>query len=134
MRNLSTIVDFWTGEPSPSPEGFRVTAARSILAARSAMRNAFPAGMILDPVTEIMMSVFVADSSGTTMSYEAACTASGVGMTTARRWIMALEQEKLVVVIGDGLGGKAVTLSADGYARIKQAIDTIVDRQIDILG
>lgn len=134
MRDLSTIVEFWTGEPKPSPEGFRVIAARSILAAKSAMRDAFPAGMIHDPVTEIMMSVFIAESSGNVMDHETACAVSGVSAGTAKRWIKALELEDLIVVTGDGLGGKAVTLSANGHDCTKRAIDAVISRQIDILG
>lgn len=133
MRDLSAIIQFWTGVPSPSPNGVRLVAARSILAAKAAMRETLPLGMVHDPAVEILISVYVSGAATGQMRHDAACAAAGVTASVAARWLMELERQGLVVVT-TGAGGKWVALSDKGFAQVTRAIDAVLAAQATLLG
>ena len=135
MRDLSAIIEFWTGvaEPEPSATGVRLIAARSILAAKAAMRDTLPAGLVHDPAVEILMSLYIGGADAGRMRHDAACAAAGVTASVATRWLMELEARGLIVVT-TGVDGKWVALSDKGFAQTARAIDEVVARQAALLG
>ena len=131
MRNLAAVADLLTDIARPAPAGFRLDAARGILAGKQAMRDILPAGLVYDPAVEILLSLYLATAKGGLSRAELGATA-GLPPTVAWRWIAALEQRGLIDVSGAAEGSWAA-LSRDGLVCATQAIDAVLDRQAALL-
>ena len=131
MRTLHAVADFWPETTRPTPAGFRLSAARSILACKEAMRDTLPAGLVYDPAVEILLSLYLATAKGGSSTNDAAA-AAGLAPSVAWRWIAALAQQGLVEV-SDAPEGQWAALSDAGLACATRAIDAVLDRQAALL-
>ena len=77
------------------------TRARSEIRARSARTQFFKASLFSDPAWDILLELFAAAQEGRRVSISAAGLTAEIPLTTALRWIAALEREELVERVGD---------------------------------
>ena len=75
--------------------------ARSEIRARAARAQFFRASLFSDPAWDILLELFAAEQDGRRVSISAAGLTAEIPLTTALRWINALEREDLVVRVGD---------------------------------
>ena len=74
---------------------------RSEIQARAARTRFFKASLFSDPAWDILLELFSAEQEGRRVSISAAGLAAEIPLTTALRWINALEREGLVERMGD---------------------------------
>jgi DNA-binding MarR family transcriptional regulator len=72
------------------------TLARELIRLENLKRSSFPKGMIFDPAWNILLDLFVRHSENRVTSVTSACGASGVPMTTALRYIQAMELDEML--------------------------------------
>jgi len=88
-----------------APCGFgRVIVAdqlRAILKARRRRDSVFGRHLFGEPAWDILLELYLAQLTRKKISIKAACIASAVAMTTALRWIARLQNEGLILRIGD---------------------------------
>jgi DNA-binding MarR family transcriptional regulator len=75
--------------------------ARSEIRARAARAQFFKASLFSDPAWDILLELFAAEEEGRRVSISAAGLTAEIPLTTALRWITALEREELVERAGD---------------------------------
>ena len=86
------------GDPQCARWGPR---ARSEIRARAARTQFFKASLFSDPAWDILLELFAAEQEGRRVSISAAGLTAEIPLTTALRWIAALEREELVERAGD---------------------------------
>jgi len=86
------------GDPHCAQWGPR---ARSEIRARAARAQFFKASLFSDPAWDILLELFAAEQEGRRVSISAAGLTAEIPLTTALRWIAALEREELVDRAGD---------------------------------
>jgi DNA-binding MarR family transcriptional regulator len=82
-----------TGDPVSPEWGSR---ARSEIRARAARAHFFRASLFSDPAWDILLELFAAEHEGRRVSISAAGLTAEIPLTTALRWIAALEREEVV--------------------------------------
>lgn len=70
--------------------------AKAEIEARAARSRFFKASLFSDPAWDILLELFAAEQEGRRVSISAAGLTAGIPLTTALRWINALEREDLV--------------------------------------
>jgi len=75
--------------------------ARSQIRARAARADFFKASLFSDPAWDILLELFAAEQEGRRISISAAGLTAQIPLTTALRWINALEREGLVERVAD---------------------------------
>jgi hypothetical protein len=70
-----------------------------------------------EPAWDMLVDLFIASEEGTLISVPSLCIASGVPSTTALRWIVILEQEKLIMRTPDPNDQRRVFLSLTDMAK-----------------
>lgn len=75
--------------------------ARFEIRARASRAQFFKASLFSDPAWDILLELFAAQQEGRRVSISAAGLTAGIPLTTALRWIAALEREELVERAGD---------------------------------
>jgi len=86
------------GDPVSVECGPRV---RSEIRSRAARSQFFKASLFSDPAWDIILELFAAEQDGRRVSISAAGLTAEIPLTTALRWINALERENLVERVGD---------------------------------
>lgn len=87
---------------------------RAMVSARSLRRAVFKASLFSDPAWDILLGLFLARIEGRRVSISAAGRAGKIPLTTALRWINALEHEGLLERAGDIHHGRRVFLNLTG--------------------
>jgi DNA-binding MarR family transcriptional regulator len=77
------------------------SCAKAEIEARAARARFFKASLFSDPAWDILLDLFAADQEGRRISISAVGLTAGIPLTTALRWINALEREDLVERAGD---------------------------------
>ena len=83
-----------TIDPFPSSRNSRL--ARSVIRARARRRQYFKASLFSDPAWDILLDLFLAECENRRMSVSAVGLTGNIPMTTALRWLAALEGEGLI--------------------------------------
>lgn len=84
---------------------------RAILRARRQRDQFFPDGFFADPAWDILLELYASELSGCRLSVGSLCLGSAVPMTTALRWIRALEEKGLAVRSPDPFDARRVFIS-----------------------
>jgi DNA-binding MarR family transcriptional regulator len=84
---------------------------RSEIQARAARTRFFEASLFSDPAWDILLELFCAEQEGRRVSISAAGLAAEIPLTTALRWINALEREGLAERMGDPTDARRTFLS-----------------------
>lgn len=88
--------------------------ARSEIRARAARAQFFKASLFSDPAWDILLELFAAQQEGRRVSISAAGLSAEIPLTTALRWIAALEREELVERVGDPTDARRTFLKLTG--------------------
>jgi DNA-binding MarR family transcriptional regulator len=88
--------------------------ARSEIQARAARAQFFKASLFSDPAWDILLELFAAQQEGRRVSISAAGLTAEIPLTTALRWINALEREDLVERTGDPTDARRTFLKLSG--------------------
>ena len=86
-------------------------AARAAIEARARRGKFFKASLFSDPAWDILLDLFAADAEGRRVAISTAGLAANVPLTTAIRWINALQEEGLVRRDNDPLDARRCFLS-----------------------
>jgi DNA-binding transcriptional ArsR family regulator len=114
-----------TGESLGSDQHL-LMLARAIVACRSARVRHFSPGLFAEPAWDMLLDLFIADLTHTTVCVSSLCIASGVPPTTALRWIAMLDEAGVVVRRPDPDDGRRilVALSDLGFDGVRKTILT----------
>lgn len=88
--------------------------ARAEIQARAARAQFFKASLFSDPAWDILLELFAAQQEGRRVSISAAGLTADIPLTTALRWIAALEREELVERAGDPTDARRTFLKLTG--------------------
>lgn len=99
------------GDPVSLECGHR---ARSEIRSRAARAQFFKASLFSDPAWDILLELFAAQQEGRRVSISAAGLTAEIPLTTALRWIAALEREELVERAGDPTDARRTFLKLTG--------------------
>lgn len=97
-RPLFNRMHVLAGDPASVEWGPR---AKAEIEARAARSRFFKASLFSDPAWDILLELFAAEQEGRRVSISAAGLTAEIPLTTALRWIAALEREDLVERAGD---------------------------------
>lgn len=89
---------------------------RDILRARARRSDFLSAGLFAEPAWDMLLALYGAELAQRRLPVTSLCASAGAPMTTALRWIQALEKEELVFRRRDPLDGRRifVDLTAKG--------------------
>lgn len=88
--------------------------ARSEIQGRAARAQFFKASLFSDPAWDILLELFAAEQEGRRVSISAAGLTAEIPLTTALRWINALEREDLVERAADPTDARRTFLKLTG--------------------
>jgi DNA-binding MarR family transcriptional regulator len=88
--------------------------ARFEIRARAARAQFFKASLFSDPAWDILLELFAAEQEGRRVSISAAGLTAEIPLTTALRWINALEREDLVERAADPTDARRTFLQMTG--------------------
>lgn len=98
-------------------------AARQILVSKRALQNNLPRGLINDPAVEILLSLFVHDVDQVVMSdTELEALVACATPSSFNRWLLALEEERLIKRLPSHAGEFSVELTDYGRDCVGNAI------------
>jgi hypothetical protein len=108
-------------------EGALADTARRIYAARRLRDRFFAAGLFADPAWDMLLGLYIAADEGRDMSISSACASAAVPPTTGLRWLLRLEQERLVRRRPSSRDRRRVLvqLTEDAAERLEQALARI---------
>lgn len=95
----------------PFPSSGRARLARTLIKARLRRKDHFKASLFSDPAWDILLDLFVAQCEGRRIPISAAGLTAGIPLTTALRWLAALESEGLIEREDDPLDGRRTYVS-----------------------
>jgi DNA-binding MarR family transcriptional regulator len=98
-QEAGTTVDLFSSSRS-------ARAARAAIAARARRQKFFKASLFSDPAWDILLDLFAAEAEGRRVAISTAGLAANVPLTTAIRWINALQEEGLVSRHNDPLDAR----------------------------
>lgn len=75
--------------------------ARQIAMARRARLSFLPSELLGEPVWDMLIDLFIAESEGRPVTVSSVCMASGAPTTTALRWLARMEDMGLIRRTGD---------------------------------
>jgi DNA-binding MarR family transcriptional regulator len=99
-----------TIRPTETSRHLGVLAER-ILSLRRKREQVFGAALFGEPGWDLLLDIYATVSRGRKVSITGACEGAGVPMTTALRWLHALESHGLLVRTPDANDGRRVWLS-----------------------
>lgn len=114
----------WTSEGIGDDENRRAVA-RSMIAARRALNGPLPSGMLHDAALDILLRLFV-EGTVTVGDLHADI---GIAPSVLRRWLAALEHDDLILS-----SDRDAVLSDKGHAALVEALDAVVQSQVDLFG
>ncbi len=114
----STIVHVARSSGLGWPTGASAVA-RALRDTRVKAAEAFPAGMISDPVFDMLLEAFIAEEEGQRRSISQLAQAAGVPGTTTLRWLSRMEAEGLVQREADPFDARRVFIRLSESARTK---------------
>lgn len=132
MSKVEGINADWTMQPADDPVLEHVSlvmAARSMIVARRALEGPLPPALIADPVVDVLMALYVAQADGRAPAASELESATTVSPGVTRRWLAAIAAEGLIAVDAAG-----VSLTAEGNARVTDAIRAVVESQRGLHG
>jgi hypothetical protein len=91
--------------------------AKGEIEARATRFRFFKASLFSDPAWDILLELFAAEQQGRRVSISAAGLTAEIPLTTALRWINALEREDLVERAGDPTDARRTFLRLTGKGR-----------------
>jgi hypothetical protein len=102
-----------------------IATAKRILDARRRRSAAFPDISFGEPAWDIMLDLFIAREEGQRVSTSSLCSAAGVPMTTALRWVTKMTADGVLVRTADAQDGRRFffTLSDDVHERMLNFLD-----------
>ena len=103
-QELATIVDLFSSSHV-------VRVARAAIDARERRKKYFSAALFSDPAWDILLDLFEAEAEGRRVAISTAGLTANVPLTTAIRWINALQQEGLIRRENDPLDRRRSFLS-----------------------
>ncbi|HSR00762.1 MAG TPA: winged helix DNA-binding protein [Sphingomicrobium sp.] len=108
-REPGTIADLFSSSHA-------ARLARAAIEARARRQKFFKASLFSDPAWDILLDLFAAEAEGRRVAISSAGLAANVPLTTAIRWINALQEEGLVSRENDPLDGRRsfLTLTEQG--------------------
>ena len=115
---LATVAE----SPARSPESNLAPSVRAYLRARRRRDGMFGSDMFADPVWDVLLDLFASTLEGRAVCISDACIAASVPPTTALRWLVKMEECKLIVRHQDSTDGRRayVALSAPALAAMAQ--------------
>lgn len=121
------LVDFWArtmAARSPLMLEQLRTVARSLLAARQALRSVMPDEFIHSPGIDLLFTLFAAENH--VMPVPALLAAAPVSTRVAQRWLDVFVDRDLV-----SLRGETIVLSEAGFEMMAEACQAIIESQTD---
>ena len=114
----------FTSPSSSQPPTDRLAVARGLLAAQQSLAKTLGNHFMANTSLELLLELFIAHETGTALGAGDAIARLGPSPNVTWRWIMALEDDGLVVLGKDGRSG-TLDITDRGLDRIRNAIDTV---------
>jgi DNA-binding MarR family transcriptional regulator len=110
--------------------------ARQIKSSRNQRDRFFDSNLFGEPVWDILLTLFIADTEGYRMGVTEVTEASNVPSTTALRWLGRLQDVDLVLRYPSPSDKRTIylTLSQAGFARMEALLKSISDRMFSSVG